>query len=324
MNKNQKVKIDFEDEVLKNIIMGIPIFPVFKNLELEHKEEIERITKQFPPYSDYNFVSLWTYNVKNNIKIARLNDNIVIRFCDYISNEPFYSFLGNKKVLETVDALLKHAKKENIVPKLKLIPEENIVNNPKLFNFFQINEDRDNFDYIYSTEEIKLLQGSKYQNKRKMANRFKREYPQSSFLLQDLKDQNIQRRILNVFFIWERNKGKNRKETNHELTAIKRLFKSTSFFNLLCFGVHHRDELKGFLILELIHEKHSIFHFIKADPLFRGIFEFIYMSTAQELHKREYTYINREQDLGIAGLRQAKTSWHPLKFLKKYIISPKD
>ena len=101
----------------------IPFFPKFKNLEISDKKEVETITHQFEPYSDYNFVSLWSYNVKEEIQISKLNDNLVIKFTDYISGNPFYSFLGNNLVEDTISKLLKHSKTLNIPPLLKLIPE---------------------------------------------------------------------------------------------------------------------------------------------------------------------------------------------------------
>lgn len=305
-------------------MINIPRFPQFKKLVLEDKESIYTLTSKFPPSSDYNFVSLWSYNVKNDIIVSRLHQNLILRFRDYILDEQFYSFLGNNKTKETIEALLKHTKKENILPKLKLIPEDNILNNPKLFDFFQITEDRDNFDYIFLTDEISKLEGYKFSNKRNKVNNFLRKNPSISVRLVDLKNPKIHKVIIDLFLTWGKNKKKHSNHASNELLALKRLLKSAEFLNVLSLGVYNtNNKLMGFSIIEAVHQDHSMIHFVKADLSYTGLFEYIYKSTASELYKRRCKYVNRQQDLGIPGLRQAKSSWRPIKFLKKYIISPK-
>ena len=79
----------------------IPEFPEFKKLELSDKEDVEAFTKKFPPYSDFNFVSMWSWDIKGEMRLSILNGNLVVRFTDYITGDPFYSFLGNNKTNET-------------------------------------------------------------------------------------------------------------------------------------------------------------------------------------------------------------------------------
>lgn len=309
----------------KNILMNIPTFPKFKKLGLEDKESIYTLTSKFLPYSDYNFVSLWSYNTGNDIIVSQLHQNLILRFKDYILDEQFYSFLGDNKIKETIEALLKHAKKENIVPKLKLIPEENILKYPKLFNFFKITEDRDNFDYIFLTEEISKLEGSKFSNKRNKVNNFIKVNSPISVALLDIKDPKIHKVIIDLCLAWKKNKKQDGNHASNELYAIKRLLNSSEFLNVLSLGIYNaNNKLIGFSIIETVHQKNSLIHFVKADSSYIGLFEYIYKSTASELYKRGRKYVNRQQDLGIPGLRQAKSSWRPIAFLKKYIISPKD
>src|SRR3989344_5884162 len=104
----------------------MPQFPQFKKLELSDKEEIEKFTGQFEPYSDFNFVSLYSWNTKDEFKICFLNGNFVVRFLDYDSLVPFYTFLGNTRVLDTLDTLTELAKSEGITTTLKMIPEVNL------------------------------------------------------------------------------------------------------------------------------------------------------------------------------------------------------
>ena len=72
----------------------IPGFPEFKKLELSNKEEIENFTSKFPPYSDFNFISMWCWDIKGETRISKFNNNLVVRFTDYLKGNPFFSFFG--------------------------------------------------------------------------------------------------------------------------------------------------------------------------------------------------------------------------------------
>src|SRR5438045_3776660 len=124
----------------------IPEFPQFKKLELSDKKNVEKFTSKFPPYSDFNFVSMWSWDIKEEMRISQMHGNLIVRFTDYTTGEPFYSFLGNTKVNETAEALLELSKKEGLPIQLKLIPEDSIKDLD--LKKFKIAEDRDNFDYI--------------------------------------------------------------------------------------------------------------------------------------------------------------------------------
>lgn len=72
----------------------IPEFPQFKLIELSDKGSVEKVTQKYLPYSDFDFISMWCWNIKGKIKISKLNNNLVVRFTDYLSGNPFFSFLG--------------------------------------------------------------------------------------------------------------------------------------------------------------------------------------------------------------------------------------
>lgn len=299
-----------------------PSFPVFAKLEINHKTAFYKFTKNFPPFSDYNFVSIWSYDVEEDTQVSILNTNLVIRLRDYITNEPTYSYFGHNKPLETVQELFGYMEGIGAKPVLKLIPEINFIHHKKLIHEkFNVSEDRDSFDYIYSLEHLSKLPGKSYNSKRNKINRFLREYTKISVRLIDLKKRDNDNHILYVFSHW----GGNREteDTSHELKALNRLLKYASYLNLVCTGVYINEKLEGFTIVEPIANKFAVAHFTKADPKKNGIFEFLYKSMADELLKKGLFFFNREQDLGIEGLRAAKLSWRPIKFLKKYTISKK-
>ena len=129
----------------------IPHFPKFKKLELTDKEEIEKINVKYPPYSDFNFVSMWSWDIKGEMRISQRYGNLVVRFTDYLTGEPFYSFLGNNKVNETTKELLELSKKEGLKLQLKLVPEDSLTGlDPNKFRA----EEKNFTDWLLSTKAM--------------------------------------------------------------------------------------------------------------------------------------------------------------------------
>lgn len=301
----------------------IPVFPSSKKLELNDREEIENFTKNFAPYSDYNFVSLYSYNTQNLTELSYLNNNLVILFEDYISEEPVYSFIGVNNLENTARKLLDRAHDLNILDQLKLIPEGNFGEHIHGILGFDTIEDPDNFDYILSVEKLSKLEGGEFQDKRNLYNRFGIENPDAEIKILDLGNNQTKNEIIKLFDVWVEKKGKPKEETDHEKTAIKRLLEASTSFNLISIGIYKENRLISFAISEIVNNNFAVFHFVKADVDFKGNFETTYKALANELKKAGVLFINYEQHLGIENLKKSKELWRPVGFLKKYIITNK-
>ena len=153
----------------------IPQFPNFKNIELSDKEGVENITKQYPPYSDFNFTSMWSWDTEEKISLSELDGNLILKFIDYLDNKPFYSFIGNQNTRNIINLLLDLSKKEKLTPLLKLVPDYSVKNLKP--NEFEIIEDRDNFDYIYEMSALYENKGGKFQRKRNIIKNFLKANP---------------------------------------------------------------------------------------------------------------------------------------------------
>ena len=302
----------------------IPVFPKFKKLELNDQEAVESFIKNHPPYSDYNFVSLWSYNTQEKIEVSNLNANLVIKFQDYLSDEFFLSFIGHKKLTQTIDSLLESAKKQKVLAVLKLVPEHNILDDKEVKSKYLIEEDMDNFDYILSVDDLVDMKGNKFRGRRNFVNRFKKLYPDHGIKKLDLNHISFKKEIENLFFLWEKQTGKSRRDTENELKALQRLLKSSHKFNLHAIGIYITHQLIAFSIEEIVHDNHGIIHFEKANAAYTGIYQYLKHLTARHFKEMGVKFINYEQDLGLEGLRRAKRSYNPVHFLKKYIISVPD
>lgn len=303
----------------------LPQFPQFKKLELSDKNDIEKITSQYPPYSDFNFTSMWSWDIKEEMRISQLNDNLVARFSDYLTGKPFYSFLGSNKTNETAEALLELSKKERLMAQLKLIPEE-IATGLSESKFF-VKEDIDNFDYIYTIEDLKNFSDRKFQSKRRARRHFLQAYPNVTIKFIDLSDIKIQEKLLNLYEKWVEFKIKKKKnvDARNETAALKKFFLICKQSNFLVNGVFVNETLVGCSVIESLNSEYTISHFLKADNNYEGIHSFIMQEEMKIISDtmQNKIFFNFEQDLGISGLRASKTSLNPKCFLKKFTIAEK-
>jgi len=310
----------------------IPEFPNFKKIELSDKEEVEKFTKKFPPYSDFNFVSMWVWDIKDEMRISQLHGNLVVLFSDYITGDPFYSFLGDNKVNETIEDLLKLSKIEGINLKLKLIPESSLRGIDE--NKFLIFEERDHFDYIYPIASVHSYNGSKHKTHRQLVRFFEKKH---QFELQQLNltDKTNQKMLFDLVELWVKNK-KNKigseedlraiEDFNNEYLALKKLFSAPNEIleSLVCFSVFVDDELSGFVIEEKVRNDYCISHFGKTNVFHKGNLQFLMQKSASAFMDLGVNYYNDEQDLGLKNLRSSKSSYELSHFLKKYSIALKD
>lgn len=299
----------------------IPQFPNFKILELSDKEDVEKFTLKYPPYSDFNFAGTWSWDVRNQMKISQLNGNYVIRFVSYLTGEPFYTFLGSNNINETAKKLLNLSKGENLKLELKLIPEESVKEID--INVFKIIEDRNNFDYIYDMSELKDYVGKKFDKKRNRFAAFLKNYPNAEAKIISLEDPFIQNSMVKLYEKWLQDKLDHSTgfESHREVIVLKKFFSTASIFNIVSIGVFLNDELIAFSIEELMKTDYVVSHVVKIDNNFIGINEFLMKKKSEILFSLKKRFLNQEQDLGIESLRQAKSRFRPCFFLKKYIVS---
>lgn len=289
----------------------------FNKLTIDLKQKIESYTNLLPPYSDYNFFSLWTYNTEQNIEYAIVNSNLVIKFLEYDGSNYFYSFFGNSQIEKTAIDLLNLATINSHIPTLKLIPEHCLYEFQ--FNNILVDEDKDNFDYVLSVEKLVSLTGPKLHQKAKSLKHFIREYPDVEIKIGTIPDN--QKNIHQILEKWQGSYRKN-KINNNEIKAIHRSIKFAKYFSAQILLIMQDNEPIGFTIFEIVQHRYCISSFQKADDTYYGIYEFMNNQLAIYLQKQGVEFINIEQDLGLPGLRQAKQKYDPT-FLKKYSISLK-
>lgn len=292
----------------------ITTFPSFTKLELSHKEEIQSLTWGFDPYSDFNFTSLFCWNTNNSTEISMLNGNLVIKMPDYITGKPIYSIIGDKRIDDSLNSLLQTS------PTLSLVPQV-AVDHIESKDRFIIAEDRDNFDYVYSLEKQSDFNGHEFKYKRKRVGRFLRTNYEDLRINKIRFSLSTDRDLVkSAFRDWANDRSRNDAEIDHEKKAINKLLDNCNELELMGIKVIMGDKTVGFSINEVVQKDYAICHFQKAIVSYDHLDVFISNVVAKELKHFGCKYVNWEQDLGIPGLRESKTSYSYDFFLKKYSV----
>src|ERR1017187_6468178 len=197
----------------------LPMFPRFKNLELQDRTVITTATECYPPYSDFNFSSLWAWNTNEKMMISQLNGNLVVLFYDYVSEQPFLSFIGKNHIAQTAWTLLTYSKQQFQSDTLRLIPEELAIQIPA--SQFIVTADIDSNDYILSVPYLANLHTlTRSEEPGREIRQFMSGF--SNYCVNELSGDGISPDIyLELFARWADNKKQNHLELN-EYKAFER------------------------------------------------------------------------------------------------------
>ncbi|MGO8688243.1 MAG: phosphatidylglycerol lysyltransferase domain-containing protein [Thermoguttaceae bacterium] len=296
----------------------IPSFPQFKPLQPSDQAGIESFSKRFPPYSDFNFANMWSWDTESRVHICRLAEHLVVEGTDDATGEPFYSFLGTggSQSLRVAETLLARACAEGRQPRLKLVPHEVMALLHGTHLLFW--EDRASDDYIIDVENLLLYVGTRFVHARRNVNKFMRSCPDVRVVQLDLGSKGVREEIDQLRTTWTYNKGMS---LPNEKTAMERLLAVSTALHLIGTGVYQQGRLIAFSIVEVLERGYAMGHFAKCDAEFSGLSHYLYQATARAASNRGCRYLNVQEDLGIAGLRTFKMLLRPISFLKKYAVT---
>jgi len=291
-------------------------YPEFSKLSLDHKDWFTNFVKQYDPYSDFNFVSFFSWNTDGSAEVSLLNDNLVIRLPDYLDGHPVYSLLGTNDIDESINTLLA------ATDKLELVPEV-VVEAITAPDVYHIAEDRDNFDYIYSLYHLGEMAGGAYKKKRNKVNVFVKDHENYELVIQAKKtlDEQTIADLKALDRHWATLNSRDQGDILAERKALDRLLDNFAQFNATLVEIRVAGELKAFSINEIVDEEYAICHFEKALTVHHeNIYTFLAAEVAKQLHADGCRWVNWEQDLGLEGLRRSKESYQPTRMLKKFTV----
>ncbi len=184
---------------------------------------------------------------------------------------------------------------------------------------FSFKAERDNFDYVYNAQDLINLKGRKYHGKKNHVNSFRRTYSSYTYLPLTA---GLVGQCLATSEEWYRKKVENGDNDQSLADEQQAIVDALSNFEYLGFEggvIMINGRVEAFAFGEQLNEDTAVIHVEKANPDIRGLYAVINQDFCANSwsHMR---YINREEDMGIDGLRQAKLSYHPAKFVKKYTV----
>ena len=184
---------------------------------------------------------------------------------------------------------------------------------------FQFTTDRDYADYLYLRTDLATLSGKKFQSKRNHVNKFKRTY---NYEYTAITPDRIQE-CIDLEAEWcKANDCDQHEGTGNERRAL--LYALHNFDELgLTGGILHVDgKIAAFTFGMPINQETFGVHVEKANTQIDGAYAMINYEFSNHLPE-QYIYVNREEDLGIEGLRKAKLSYQPTIVLAKYMATLK-
>lgn len=172
---------------------------------------------------------------------------------------------------------------------------------------FGICRNRDYEDYVYRADDLRNLTGRRYQPKRNHINRFEAAY---DYRYEELTPA-LAPECMRLEREWRAGHDSHAAELTAEQRAMQRAFDHFGELELRGGALFVGEKLVAFTIGSAINDEAFCIHVEKADTRYDGAFTMINRLFAQHLPPH-YTLIDREEDLGLEGLRQSKLSYHPL------------
>jgi uncharacterized protein len=295
-----------------------PLFPIFKPLELADRETIGRILWEYQPdTSELTFTNLFMWRAHYGFQWSLHKDWLLIVGSGSGNGLQALPPIGPGARAEVTRTLLQWMKEERglIEPHIDRA-DQRIATELQGNAGFILEPTREHFDYVYKVEDLIHLAGKNYRAKRNHLNYLSRTYKISYERLDELNAKSClalsdswckTRRCeedLNLLGEWE---------------AIREALGNLTALGLRGGVIVIDNRVEAFTIGEFLNRDTVVIHFEKANAEIRGLYALI----NQQFCEKEWQgvpFVNREQDLGEPGLRQAKLGYNPARLVEKFRI----
>jgi hypothetical protein len=296
----------------------------FKDIELEDREVIDsKLQSQNYRASDLCFTNLYAWGKKFNTQFAVTDDWLFIRFKDNNGRNSYLKPIGTGDIKEGIEIILEDHKQFDTIFQIRGMTKEMIDEVEKAFpNTFNFKLNRSVSDYIYTVDKLRELKGKKLQSKRNHINRFKRENDWKYKTLTN--NPELVRECKVMLDKWmELNIEEKDPSLIYDDFATTIMLENFERLNLRGGLICVDNEIVAFSIGEPLTEDTIVVHVEKAFTSIHGAYTIVNQEFA--LNETDgYTYINREEDMGVENLRRAKLSYQPDILLEKYNARFKD
>lgn len=298
-----------------------------KAIELADKPLFNEYFKKFPPHiSEFTFTNLFIWRDHYELLFKEYKDHLILFSSEFLKkhekpitdiSDPLFFLppIGPNpseiliEIITSLDAVEFHRIPQNITDEIKKQIEKNDLE-------IDIFEDRANWDYVYDKEEILNLSGNKHRQNRRWLQKFLETYDHEfNLLTEDWVEKSKELQLE-----WCIMRGCEEDEgLRDEQKAINEALNNFNELDYKGAIICVEDKCVAYTFGEMLNSETLVIHIEKAHTQYEGSYQAINNLFLKNCCK-DAKFVNREQDLGISGLRRAKQSYKPIRMVEKSII----
>lgn len=281
----------------------------FQKITPSMRAEFEEYLLPLRKSCEYSFTNLFLWGRQR----ATFVDGSLVLFSQFDRRAVYPFPAGKADVRPALDAIIQDARARGIPCCITSLNRENIELLEQLYpGRFTFQCDRDSFDYVYNIDDLAELKGRKYQKKRNHVNKFRSLYP--NWRTEEMTNEHLPgvREMTSQWFAARQQMDPTGSFTL-ERRALERAFDHFEALELDGMVLLDGEKIVAFTMASRLSEDTMDVHFEKALEDVEGAYAAINQAFAQYLRGKypQIRYLDREDDLGLEGLRKAKLSYYP-------------
>lgn len=288
----------------------------FEKIELEDVELIKPLISQNKTRLCDNTIGglfMWRDYFDSHFYI---HDDKTLFLRHVVDGKIMFSFPTGEEKQESIIKVEEYCRKRNIPLIFCVVSTDELDFLKSIYKKLRAKTERDWFDYLYEAKKIISLSGRKYSGQRNHINKFKKLYPNYSFNFINGSNLKSVRQFLKRF---DNQSNVDDKIGIEEMTKALEVIDNYEAYGLVGGYITVDDRIVAIAVGEIIYDTLFV-HIEKANTEFLGAYQMIVNEFAKNMHTPDVKYINREEDVGIEGLRRSKLSYHPIELLEKYTV----
>ena len=294
----------------------------FEPIRLEDGPALKDLLRRFPQrISGYTFDSLVAWTGPHGFTWARMSGDCVL------VARP-HGDAGERHLLQPIgplsrgccDTLLAEARRLTYPLRLLSVAQDFIDGHAKLCAQFDAHEDRAGANYVYLARDLAELPGRRYAKKRNLIAQFEALHPGWETAPMD---GACGPHCIDLLLAMARGLGVDERDPSvrAELEALDFTMRHWERLDQQGLMLRVGGEPLAFSVYERLNPQIAAVHFEKAMRTHKGSFQMINREVARKIAAAGCTLVNREEDLGDEGLREAKLSYHPLEIYPVYDLT---
>lgn len=287
----------------------------FKSLSLDDREWVaQRMLEDDRQACEYTFANNYLWSDIYGVEMAKEQGCLILKF-QTGGMRCYTAPIGAGDRKGAMDALLDMERRQGNRLALSTLVQRDLDWLAENYNGqYEIGTNRDDYDYVYTTEKLSTLSGKKLHGKRNHIARFKDD-PSWRYRAMMPEDAGECLRFLDL---WKEAEAENwNEEMENELHVNRKALRNLADLVLDGGMLYKGGKLVAFSIGEPLNSDTYVVHIEKAIAGIQGAYQMINQQFV--LHNcQDYKYVNREEDTGDEGLRKAKLSYYPENLVEKY------